>query len=104
MDGRWLQLVERSGPILFQQTRERAIGEQATFVLTARAVIGLVVRVPNALNGRAAHRTWLTEAAVHGHLRAKGGHLFGEPVSDLRPQAFRPFDERRARGVEEPGD
>src|SRR5436190_23366204 len=72
-----IQLVDRARPIFFQEPRERAVGEQTSFRLAARTVVRLVVRITNALHGRAAHGTGQTIASVDGHTFAKGGHFLG---------------------------
>src|SRR5947207_89789 len=69
------QLFQRLGPILFEQSRECAVGQQPSLCLTAYTIVRLVVAISNALHGRAAYWTRLAIAAVHGHPLAKGGNL-----------------------------
>src|SRR2546423_7970439 len=75
------QLVDRLGPILLQQSRQRAIGEQLSVRLTARTIIGLVVGVANALHRRTADGAWLTKLSVDRHLVAECGDFCGEGPS-----------------------
>src|SRR5262245_51407098 len=51
---RALQLVDAARPVVLEETRKRPIREQPAAGLTARAVVGLVLRVADALHGRAA--------------------------------------------------
>src|SRR5690606_4631578 len=75
-----LELVEGLGPALLQQARERAIGQELAAGLAAGAVVGLVLRVDDALHGRTADRAGLLVLAVHGHLRADRGDLLREAL------------------------
>src|SRR5207247_9328977 len=68
-----LQLLQRLRPVLMQETRERTVREEAAARLTARAVVGLVVRVNDPLHGRAAVGTRLAVAAVHRHVGTERG-------------------------------
>src|ERR1700761_4890215 len=68
--------VDGLGPIVLEQTRERAIREQAPAGLAARAVVRLVVSVANALHQRPTDGARLAETAMHRHFGTKGGHLF----------------------------
>src|SRR5690348_18394890 len=90
-----LQHLDAPRPVLAQEPRERTIGEQATVRLTARAVVGLVVRVADALHGRAAHGARLSIAAVHRHPFAEGGYLRRKAVARLGAEPLGPFGERR---------
>src|SRR5690606_33807294 len=49
-----LELVEGLGPALLQEARERSVREELAARLALRAVVRLVVRVADALHGRAA--------------------------------------------------
>src|SRR5579864_2062939 len=84
------------------QSRQRAVGEQPTPSLTARAVVAFVVGVGNALYRGAAHRARLLETTVHGHLGTKSGDLLGKTVLRILPQAIDPDKQRRARGIVQP--
>jgi hypothetical protein len=50
-----LQLVQGARPVLTQQTRECAVSQQPATGLAAGAVVGLVLGVHDALDGRAAY-------------------------------------------------
>src|SRR4029078_9594433 len=65
-----IYLVKRARPVVLEQPRQRAIGQQAAAGLALRAVVALVVGVDNVLDQRTANRTRLLEAGVHPHLRA----------------------------------
>src|SRR4051794_2952697 len=77
-------------PVLTQQPREGAVGEQAPAGLALGAVVRFVAGVDNALHGSAAARTRLAELAVDGHVGAEGGDLLGESVPRLLLQPRRP--------------
>ena len=85
-------------PIIFEKSRERAVGENATLGLAARAIVGLVVGVADALNGGAADRAGLTEAAVDGHARTERSDLLRKTIAGLGPEPLDPFDEDLTRG------
>ena len=93
-----------SWPIVFEQPRERAVGEDPPVGLAARAVVRLVIGITDPLHGRAADRARLAEATVDGHLRTERGHLLGEAVAGLGPEPLDPFDEDLTRGEIEPLD
>src|SRR5512144_924647 len=88
-----LQLVDVARPARLEQARERAIGEHLSAGLTARAVIGLVLRVDDPLHRSAADRARLTEAAMDCHLRTERGHFLGEFAARLRAQPLGPLDQ-----------
>ena len=99
-----LELLERPRPVAVQQPRQRAVGEQPAAGLAARAVVGLVLGVDDALHRRAADRAGLAEAAVHRHPRAERRDLLGEAVADLGAQPLGPLAEHGARGAVQPRD
>src|SRR2546423_8592961 len=99
-----LELLDRARPILLQQPRQRAIGEQPPFRLTTRAVVRFVVAVANALHRRRAGGAGLPEFSMHRHLVVKGGDLLGKAVADVRTQSCRPLDERLTCSVIETRD
>src|ERR671924_519317 len=76
-----LQLLQGPRPVLFEKARHRSVGEKATVRLTSRAIIGLVVRVANALNRRPTDRTRLFETPMHRHALAKRSHLLWERLT-----------------------
>src|SRR4029077_1086042 len=91
------QLLQGTGPVFAQQARQSAIGEQAAAGLAARAVVGLVGRVADALDFGATVGTGLSVAAVHGHAFAECGYFFGEITGGLGAQ---PIDPVRKRGLD----
>src|SRR5690606_878229 len=97
----FLPLFHRPRPIVLEQPRERTVGQQLSVRLTARAVVRLVLRVANTLDGRAARGAGLTVPPVYGHAFTKRRHLLREAALVLVAQALRPFDEGRARRIEE---
>src|SRR5574341_1765502 len=78
-----VQLIHRAWPALLEQARERAVGEDHAAGLAARAVIGLVLRIDDALHRGAAHRAGLTVASVHRHLRTEGGDVLWKAIACL---------------------
>src|SRR5262249_15720335 len=96
-----LQLVQRARPVLLEQARESAIGEQPVAGLAAWAIVGLVLGVHDTLHGRAAVRARLTEAAVDGHVGAKGRDALGKFSGRLAAYPRDPVGQRRARRLEE---
>src|SRR3954462_1108857 len=98
------QLVDRSRPILFQQSRQRAIGEQLAIGLTTRAVVGLVVGVADPLHRSSTDGTRLPELSVNGHLFAKRSHFRREVISGLLAQSLGPLDEYLLRRLEQRSD
>src|SRR5439155_1090252 len=99
-----LELLQPSRPVLLQQARERAVGEERPARLAAGTVVRLVPRVDDPLHGRAADRTRLPVAAVDGHGRTEGGDALRKPGPDFVPQALRPLTERRTDRVVQPSD
>ena len=89
-------LLDRPRPVVLEQPRQRAVGEQLAARLAAGAVVRFVVGVANPLHRRAAHGARLAEATVDGHLGVKGGHLFGKAVARLLAQPVDPRCERVA--------
>ena len=81
-----LKIIEMSRPIILEQARQRAVGQDSAVRLAAGAVVGLVVGVADPLHGRTADGTGLAKPAVHGHAGTKRGHLLGpaSPVSVRR--------------------
>ena len=94
------KLFEGAGPIGPQQARKAAIGEDFAAGLAGGAVVGFVVGVANALDGAAATRAGLAEAAVDRHFGAKGGDVFGEFCPGFGREPCNPKLQRRSRGVE----
>src|SRR2546427_4140000 len=91
--------LEGPRPVGLEQSRERAIGEDASTGLTSGAVIRLVGRVANALHGRATDGAGLLVLAVHRHLLAKRRDLLGEVAAGLVTQPRDPFAQRALRGL-----
>src|ERR1700724_2714443 len=90
------QFLECARPVVVQQARERAVGEQAAAGLALRAIVSLVARIAYPLNLSPAARTRLPVAPMHGHLGPKRGHLLGKPAIRLGAKAVGPFDQSRA--------
>ena len=72
------ELVKGLRPVVLQQLRERAIGEQPAFGLARRAIVHFVLAVYDALHRCAAPRARFAEAAVYGHPFAERRHFFGK--------------------------
>src|SRR5436190_23033429 len=100
----WLQLLElvdRFGPILLEQARQRAVGEQAAVRLAARTVVRLVVGIADSLHLGLANGAWLAVLAVHGHLVVKRRDLAREVAMRLLAQSVEPCREHLARNREQ---
>src|SRR5882724_462031 len=97
-----LHLFERARPVRSQEARQRTIREQLAARLALGAIVGLVVRVPDTLDGGAAVGAGLAVAAVDGHPRPEGRHALGELAARSLPQAHDPVVERSARRLVEP--
>src|ERR1700744_4770056 len=91
------QFVERARPVGAEESGERAVGEDAAVGLAGGAVVGFVVGVADALDGRAAAWAGKIEAAVHGHLGTEGGDLLGEVFLGFGVEAVDPGFKRLAR-------
>ena len=85
------------GQLCLSRRDSDAVGEHAAAGLAARAVVGLVLGVDDALHGRPAHGTRLAVAAMHGHAFAKRSHFLGETRRLLGPQAVCPLVQHRLR-------
>src|SRR5262245_21538175 len=98
-----LHLLDGARPVLPEQTRERAIRHQSAGSLTPGTVVGLVLRVHDALNGKPARGTRLAIPSVYGHSFAERGHAFGELAMSLATQELDPVLKRApGRLVEAP--
>ena len=80
-----------TGPIIFQEPRQRTVGEYPPACLTARAVVGFVVGVADPLHRGSADGTRLAEPAVDGHAGTKRGDLLGEIVAGLGSKPVGPL-------------
>src|SRR5215468_7770017 len=94
------ELVEAAGPVGAQEAGQGAIGEEFSAGLAARAVVGFVVGVTNALNLIATPWAGLAIATMDGHAFAECSDLLRESRLCLGLQAIDPELERLARGVE----
>lgn len=88
-----VHLLQAPGPVLLQQARHGPIGEEPSIGLAGRAIVGLVLRVPDPLDGRAADGAGQSEPAVDGHLRPEGGDPLGKGVAHLPPEPIGPLGE-----------
>src|SRR5260221_12990821 len=85
-----LELIQRLRPVLAQQTRQGAIGEQAAAGLARRTVVRFVPRGRDPLNGRAAPRTGLAVPPVRRDARPGRRHFFGKRAAPPPPPAQLP--------------
>ena len=69
--------------------------------LAARAVIGFVIGVTEALDCGPADRTWFAKAAMHGHAIPECGDVFRELIPGFGPQLISPVNEGFASGAVE---
>src|SRR5205085_18668 len=74
--------------------------------LAARAVVGFVVGVADALDVRAADRAGLTKFSVDGEVRTERGHVTRtrETRAELLLQTLDPKRQRGPAGIEQPRD
>ena len=86
-----LEFVEMGGPIVLEQSRKRAIGEDLSASLATGAIVRLVVGIANPLHRRTAHRTGLPVLSVNGHLRSKRRHALGKAVVAFGAEALGPL-------------
>src|SRR6516162_8929787 len=93
-----LELVEGARPVLAQQARERAVGQELAAGLARRAVICFVGCVADPLDLGTAARAGLAVSPVNGHPLAKCCDFFGEPAAGLGAETIRPFRQDDARG------
>ena len=84
------EFVEGTRPVGAEQPRQAAIGEELAAGLAGGAVVGFVVGVSNTLNGRAAPRAGLAEAAVNCHFRTECSDAFGKLFPGLGDEAVHP--------------
>ena len=98
------RLPERPGPVILEQSRQGAIGEDLATRLTFGAVVRFIGSVDDPLNRRPAHRAGAAVLAVNGHARAEGGDFFGEAVANLCAQLGEPSGQRPAGRREESHD
>src|SRR5262245_884044 len=98
-----LELLERARPVVPQETRQRTVREHPPPCLAARAVVGLVLRVDDALDGRATGRARLSIATVDGHAVAECGHALREAAGRLSSKAVDPVGQRGPHRLEETG-
>src|SRR3989442_7225838 len=93
---------ERSWPILLQETRQGAIGEQPPPGLATRAIVRLVRGVSNALHCCPTHGARLAVAAMDRHPFPERRHLLRKRVTGLRLQPLDPLGEGVAGGAVQP--
>src|SRR6185436_18570193 len=85
-----LPFLNRLRPVVLEQPREGAVGQEFPASLAARTVVGFVLRPYNPLHRGSTDRAGLSEAAMHRHFGAKGSHLLRELRFGLRQQSFGP--------------
>src|SRR5579863_3783219 len=73
-----LQFLERARPIVPEEPRKRPVGEQSAASLAGRAVVRLVRRVADTLDGGLADRAGLAVPYVSGHARPERRDLLRE--------------------------
>src|SRR5205085_9035804 len=93
-----------SRPIVLEQPRQRAIGEQLAAGLTARAVVTLVFGVHDPLDRCPTGSARLSKSTVNGHVRTKGGDFFREPLRCFISQSLRPTGKHILHRIVEASD
>src|SRR3972149_2394868 len=97
-----LELFQTLRPVFSQQARERAVREELSAGLAARAVVRLVLGVGDPLNGSRAHGTGLPVPAVDRHFRPERRYLLRELVAGFRAQLIGPLDQGLPRRAVKP--
>src|SRR5689334_13523923 len=100
----FLEFVERARPIVLQQARHRAVGKKASVGLAGRAVVALVLRIHDALNGRSTHRARQSVSSVNSHLGTKRGDLGWKLVRSLSSEPVGPLYESDLHGIVQPAN
>src|SRR4029453_3109389 len=98
------ELVECFRPVVLQELRERAVGQEPAPCLTRGTIVDFVLAVHDALNGLTAARARLPEAAGHSHPFAERSDLLGKIFTRLILKTRRPFGEVRHYCVMEDRD
>ena len=98
-----LELFQRARPVLAQEARERAVGEEPPTGLADRTVVRLVLRVDDPLHRRPAVGTRLAVATVDRHALAKAVTFSGTSGAPS-PKTLDPLGQHVARRRVEPRD
>src|SRR5438105_3926384 len=64
-----------AGPVIFEEARERAVGEDSSAILAGGAVVGFILGINDSLDGSIADGAGLVVAAVRGEVGAEGGDV-----------------------------
>src|SRR3972149_2959018 len=97
-----LELFQTLRPVFPQQARGRAVREELSAGLAARAVVRLVLGVGDPLDGSRAHGTGVPVPAVDRHFRPESGYLLREVVARVPAQLIGPLDQGLPRRAVEP--
>ena len=97
-----LQLLHRPRPILPQQPRQTPIRQHPPARLASRAIIRLILRIPNPLNFLPASRTGQPIPPMHRHILAKRRHLLRKSIPSLGAQPLDPHRQHIARSRKQP--
>src|SRR6266545_716797 len=97
-----LPFLEGPRPIVLEQPRQGSVREHTAPRLAGGAVVRLVFRVADPLDGRAAHGAGASVPPVHGHPLAKRGDLFGELETYLGAQPLDPTEQGPLRRAVQP--
>jgi hypothetical protein len=92
------------GPVLAQQSRQGAIGEQLSSCLAIRTVVGFVGRATYALDLCLTARARLFVSSMHGHSRSKRRNFLGKIIARFPPQALCPLEQTGADRRKQPLD
>ena len=95
------KFIQSARPVGAQEARETAVGEYFATSLTARAIVGFVVGVADALDLLATARTRLIEFAVHSEVGTERSHALGKGPCGFVAEAIHPQRECGARDCEE---
>src|SRR5262245_29500501 len=84
--GALLPFLQGARPVIFEQARQGTVCKDLARRLAAGAVVGLVLRINDALHRGAAIRARLAKPAVHGHAGAESSHFLREAIASFLPQ------------------
>jgi hypothetical protein len=92
-----LQLLDRTRPVFFQQSRQGPVGEDFALGLALRAIVCFVRGVTDSLNRSLANRARHFESAMNRHAFAECRYLLGEAIAGLLNQTIGPVLKRCLR-------
>lgn len=98
----FFQFLEGAWPIVFQKTREGAVGIDSPIGLALGTVVAFVFGIHNPLNRRAAPRTRFFVTAVDSHFSVESSNLVGKRAAQFVLQIIYPLQQCLATCSKEP--